>query len=182
MSKIQLNTSVKVIDKSGKETVYDCLESASEATGLSIQALKIRANKNTIPKDKICVEWVDDHTKRSYQSKKSRVKGSKWELDVVHKLNELGFEVKNARGESRSLDNNKIDVYDCANTLPINIQNKCTLNTPNYHSIESECSDKSKPFVICWKPTQKEGKDRKPVAIIPIELLWEFLKLYLKNC
>lgn len=180
--KKQLNTSVRITDKLNHTEVYSTIEEASEKCGLSVQAIKIRANKNSIPKDGIRCEWVDPHTKRSFQSKKSRVKGSKWELDVVHKLNELGFEVKNARGESRTLDNNKIDVYDCANTLPINIQNKCTLNTPNYHNIESECSDKSKPFVICWKPAQKEGKDRKPVAIIPIELLWEFLKLYLKNC
>ena len=180
--KKQLNTSVRITDKLNHTEVYSTIEEASEKCGLSVQAIKIRANKNSIPKDGIRCEWVDEHTKRSFQSKKSRVKGSKWELDVVHKLNELGFEVKNARGESRTLDNNKIDVYDCANTLPINIQNKCTLNTPNYHNIESECSDKSKPFVICWKPAQKEGKDRKPVAIIPIELLWEFLKLYLKNC
>ena len=180
--KKQLNTSVKITDKSGNTYIYESIEQAAEMTTLSIQALKIRANKNSVPKDGIKVEWLDPHTKKSYQSKKSRVKGSKWELDVVHKLNELGFEVKNARGESRSLDNNKIDVYDCANTLPINIQNKCTLNTPNYHNIESECTDKSKPFVICWKPAQKEGKDRKPVAIIPIELLWKFLDLYLKNC
>lgn len=180
--KKQLNTSVRITDRLNHTEVYSTIEEASEKCGLSVQAIKIRANKNSIPKDGIRCEWVDPHTKRSFQSKKSRVKGSKWELDVVHKLNELGFEVKNARGESRTLDNNKIDVYDCANTLPINIQNKCTLNTPNYHNIESECSDKSKPFVICWKPAQKEGKDRKPVAIIPIELLWEFLKLYLKNC
>jgi len=35
-------------------------------TGLSVQTLKIRANKNSIPKDGIKVEWIDPHTKRSY--------------------------------------------------------------------------------------------------------------------
>lgn len=163
-------------------TTYESLEVASEMTGMSVQTLKLRANKSSVPKDGVKVEWVDEHTKRSYQSKKNRNKGSKWELDVVHKLNEIGYQVKNARGESRSLDNNKIDVYDCVGTLPINIQNKCTLNTPNYHSIESECSDKSKPFVVCWKPAIKEGLERKPVAIIPIDLLWKFLELYVKGC
>lgn len=182
MKKQNLNTAVKITDKGGNSVVYESIEQASEMTQLSIQTLKIRANKNSVPKDGIKVEWIDPHTKRSYQSRKSRNKGQKWELDIVHKLNEIGFEVKNARGESRSLDNNKIDVYDIKGNLPINIQNKNTLNTPNYHNIESECSDKSKPFVICWKPVQKEGIDRKPVAIVPIELLWNFLKLYIKNC
>lgn len=150
-------------------------------TNFSVQALKIRANKNTTPKDGIKVEWLDPHTKKSYQARKSRNKGSSWELDIVHKLNEIGYEVKNARGESRSLDNNKIDVYDCRGDLPILCQNKCTTNTPNYHNIESECTDKSKPFVVCWKPTPKDGIVRKPVAIVPIEVLWEYLTLKLNQ-
>lgn len=46
---------------------------------MSLQTLKIRANKNTIPKDGIQVEWIDPHTKKSYQAKRSKKK--------VHNLN-----------------------------------------------------------------------------------------------
>lgn len=35
-------------------------------TQMSVQTLKIRANKNSVPKDGIKVEWLDEHTKRSY--------------------------------------------------------------------------------------------------------------------
>ena len=36
------------------------------------QTLKIRANKNSIPKDGIKVEWVDEHTKKHYVAKRSK--------------------------------------------------------------------------------------------------------------
>ena len=39
--------------KGGQSYVYESIEVASEMTGLSQQTLKIRANKNSIPKDGI---------------------------------------------------------------------------------------------------------------------------------
>ena len=48
----QLNTGVKITDKGGNTYVYDSIEKASEMTTLSVQTLKIRANKNSIPKGK----------------------------------------------------------------------------------------------------------------------------------
>lgn len=41
-------------------------------TGMSVQTLKIRANKNSIPKDGIKVEWIDPHTKKHYTAKRSK--------------------------------------------------------------------------------------------------------------
>lgn len=179
MSKIQLNTSVKVTDKSGKETIYDCLESASEATGLSIQALKIRANKNTIPKDKICVEWVDDHTKRSYQSKKSRVKGKDLEYRVRDRLRNIGYTgCERSAGESKKLDNSKIDICDTEGNLPINIQVKNYANTPNYFNIKEECPDKSKPFCLCWKKNTLTTDNI--VYFVPEDFFYELLDCYTK--
>lgn len=64
-----MNTSVKVTDKKGNSVIYNSIEEAAEKSGLSIQALKLRANKNSIPKDGIAVEWMDEHTKRSYKAR-----------------------------------------------------------------------------------------------------------------
>lgn len=41
----ELNTGVKITDKGGNTFVYDSIEKASEMTQMSIQTLKIRANK-----------------------------------------------------------------------------------------------------------------------------------------
>jgi hypothetical protein len=43
--------------------VYDTIEKASEMTQMSVQTLKVRANKNSVPKDGIRVEWIDPKTK-----------------------------------------------------------------------------------------------------------------------
>ena len=89
-------------------------------TGLTVQALKIRANKNSIPKDGIKVEWVDEHTKRSYKASQSKRKGNAYELKIIHELTDLGFEgLRSSRSESRNLDNAKIDIAD---TLGVSVE------------------------------------------------------------
>ena len=177
----QLNTAVKVTDKQGKITTYNSLEEASEATGLSIQALKIRANKNSVPKDKICVEWVDEHTKRSYLAKQSKTKGNRLELDIIKKLNDLGYSVCSSRSQSKNLDNNKVDIFDLNGNLPILIQAKCTQNTPNYFGIEGDCPIKDKPFTIIWKKQEKDLQSPGTIAMVPVEILWDYLKLKLQK-
>lgn len=87
-------------------------------TGMSIQTLKIRANKNSIPKDGIKVEWMDPHTKKHYTAKRSKQKGSALELDVIHKLNDLGYNTVSSRSNSKMLDNSKVDVCDLEGNLP----------------------------------------------------------------
>lgn len=90
-------------------------------TGLSVQTLKIRANKNSVPKDGVRVEWLDPHTKKHYTAKRSKQKGSQLELDVIHKLNEIGYNTVSSRSNSKLLDNSKVDVCDLDNRLPIYI-------------------------------------------------------------
>ena len=59
----------------------------------------------------------------------------------------------------------------------IDVLEKKIKNMPNYFDIRDACSDKSKPFCICWK---KAGKNGAPsvgqVAVIPIEYFYELLK------
>ena len=97
----ELNTSCRATFKDGHTEEFSSIEEASEKTGLTVASIKIRCNKKGCGgKDKTTFEWLDEHTKRSYQAKKSRNKGSAWELEIVHKLNDIGFEVKNARRDA----------------------------------------------------------------------------------
>lgn len=178
----ELNTSCRATFKDGSVQEFESIEEAAEATGLTVAAIKIRCNRpGCVGKDKTAFEWLDEHTKRSYQAKKSKSKGSALEYQVVKDLKELGFTgCVTARGESKRVDNNKIDIIDTEDKLPVNIQCKHYKNTPNYFKIREECGDKSKPFTIVWKKSA-EGGNNSPgtVAIIPIELFYEFLKAYL---
>lgn len=175
-----LNTGVKITDRGGNTYVYDSIEKASELSGLSVQALKIRANKNSIPKDGIKVEWLDPKTKKHYTAKRSKQKGSQLELDVIHKLNELGYNTVSSRSNSKLLDNSKVDVDDLDGNLPLYLQCKCTQSTPSYFKIREECPLKDKPFGVVWKKQDKEGGNSPgTVAIVPIDILYDYLNLKL---
>ena len=65
--------------------------------------------------------WIDDTTFRSYQAKKSKNKGSAFESEVVQALNSLGYETCRAAGESKKLDNMKVDIADLKGDLEIAI-------------------------------------------------------------
>lgn len=79
----------------------------------------------------------------------SRNKGHAYERKIVKELKDIGFTgVVTSRQESKSADDNKIDIVDTENKLPINIQLKSTQVTPSYFSISKLCSVKNKPFVI----------------------------------
>lgn len=151
-------------------------------TGLSVQTLKIRANKGNIPKDGIRVEWIDEYTKRSYAAKRSKSKGNKLELDIVHKLNEIGYNTCSSRAQNKMLDASKVDICDLDGRLPILIQAKATQVTPSYFKIREECPIKDLPFTLVWKKQEKDGGNSPgTVAIVPIEVLWEYLKLKLNE-
>ena len=175
-----LNTGVKITLKGGQSSIYESIEQASEMTGLSLQTLKIRANKNSIPKDGIQVEWLDPHTKKHYTAKRSKQKGSQLELDVIHKLNELGYNTVSSRSNSKLLDNSKVDICDLDGRLPLYIQCKATQSTPSYFKIEEECPLKDLPFCVIWKKQDKEGGNSPgTLAMIPIDVLYDYLKLKL---
>lgn len=168
--------------KGGQSYVYESIEVASEMTGLSQQTLKIRANKNSIPKDGIQVEWIDSHTKKHYTAKRSKQKGSQLELDVIHKLNEIGYNTVSSRSNSKNLDNAKVDVDDLIGNLPVYIQCKATQTTPSYFKIAEECPLKDKDFVVVWKKQDKDGgQSPGTVFIAPIDMLYDYLSLKLKN-
>lgn len=75
-----LDTSVEITFKDGTVKITSSLKEASEISGLSEAAIKIRCNKSrngsSNKKDKINCKWVNDTTFRSYQAKKSKNKGN----------------------------------------------------------------------------------------------------------
>ena len=82
------------------------------------------------------------------RGKRNKRKGNRFELEVVKRLKDLGYEVATSRSRSKSTDDNKIDIFDLKGNLPVNIQTKYQQATPNYFTIRDECTDKDKPFVI----------------------------------
>lgn len=173
-----MDLSVEITFPNGKKETYPDLEEASLASGLSDAAIKIRCNKSrqgsANKKDKIHCKWISDTTFRSYQSKKSRQKGSSWEYELRDKFKEIGFEdCATSRGESKSLDAAKVDII--SDSLPFYCQAKNTTNTPSYFNISEACPLKDKPFVVCWKKADEQGK---AIAMVPIEYFYELLTYY----
>ena len=101
---------------------------------------------------------------------------------MIHKLNEIGYNTVSSRSNSKNLDNMKIDVDDLDGRLPVYLQCKATQTTPSYFKIEEECPLKDKPFVVCWKKQDKDGgQSPGTIFMAPIEMLYDYLTLKLKN-
>ena len=175
----ELDTSVEITFKDGTSQIANSLQEAVEISGLSESSIKIRCNKSRSgsanKKDKIHCRWINDTTFRSYQAKKSRNKGAGFETEIVDKLKEIGYnDVCRAAGESKKLDNSKVDIYgptECA------IQAKHTQNLPNYFKIREACPDE-RPLVLMWKKTAEENSISKgKVAIVD----WDFFFTLLSN-
>lgn len=81
----------------------------------------------------------------------NRNRGHRAEQKIVNELKELGFTgVVSSRSESKSADDNKIDIIDKENKLPCLIQIKHTLQTPQYFSIREESTVPNEEFCIIW--------------------------------
>ena len=172
------NTAVIATDKNGNKTKYASLEAAAKATGLSERTIKSRAvNQGKTGKDKITFEWVDPTTKRANKARQSKSKGNQWELAIVNELKTIGYEgVCSARSVNKHLDNNKVDIADELNELPVYIQAKNMANFPNYYKIEEECPLKDKPFCIAYKKAFNDGtRSPEPLAIIPLKYFYQLI-------
>lgn len=121
--------------------------------------------------------WADPAVRRSKTASKSKRKGNGFELEIVHKLRDIGYEgCVSSRSQDKMADANKIDIVDMNGELPVNIQSKYTQNLPNYFDIRDACTDKEKPFCLVWKKAGKNGEDsRGTVAIIPVEYFYQLL-------
>ena len=178
-----LNTACKATFKDGRTKEFASIEEASAETKLSVASIKIRCNKpGTGGKDKTLFEWLDDHTARYYRAKKSKNKGKDLEYEIVEKLKEIGYEnVCRSAGESKKLDNMKVDIADPSGELEVAIQAKHYANFPNYFNIRSECTD-PRDFVMIWKKSAEAGSISKgTLAVMDVNLFYKLLEHYHKN-
>lgn len=168
----------------GTSTLFNSVKEACAATGVSCNCISRRCstNQGKKSKDGITFTWANEHTKHSKLASKNRNKGNSLERAVVNDLKALGFVgCVTSRSESKNKDNNKIDIIDTHNDLPTNIQIKYLQNCPNYFTISSECSDKSKPFSIIWKKSTKDGSNSPgTIAMIPYNYFLHLLKIELE--
>lgn len=178
-----LNTSCKATFKNGTSKEFSSIEEASKETGLSAASIKIRCNKpGTGGKDKTTFEWLDSKTAAHYRAKKSKNKGKDLEYEIVEKLKEIGYTgVCRSAGESKKLDNNKVDIADTNGELEVAIQAKHYANFPNYFNIRSECTD-PRNLVMIWKKSAEAGSISKgTLAVMDVNLFYKLLENYHNN-
>lgn len=95
--------------------------------------------------------------KRKRSSKYSKTKGSRYEQQIAKELRDLGFNgCKTSRSESKSTDDNKVDIIDTEHKLPFNIQLKKTLVAPQYFKIREESTVTPESFVLFWAKQEKK--------------------------
>jgi len=107
-------------------------------------------------------------------SNRNKQAGSKFELEIVHVLEEMGYEAVTSRHESRRADAAGIDLVS---DFPLKIQAKCMVNTPAIHTLLTE----TEAEVIFWKKTKKKGTrfyEEARYAMLPLDT---FLNLFIKN-
>lgn len=112
----------------------------------------------------------------------NRTRGHRAEQQIVNELKALGFEgVKSSRSESKSMDDNKVDIVDTKNQLPCYIQIKHTLSTPQYFTIREDSTVPNEEFCIIWDK-QKRCKTNivtiGSAVIMDKELFYKLIKPY----
>ena len=112
----------------------------------------------------------------------SRNKGHSYETKIAKELRELGFTgVVTSRSESKSMDDNKVDLIDTDNKLPCAIQLKCTQSIPSYFKIRSESTVNPDDFVIIWSKQEKREVNIVSVGeavIMDKSLFYKLIKPY----
>lgn len=176
-----MNTSVIATFADGNKQTFETIEDAAQELGMEVSSIKARANKpgsGAKSKIKITFEWADPAVKKSKMAKRSKQKGNNFELEIIHRLRDIGYSgCVSSRSQNKMADANKIDIVDTNNELPVNIQSKYTQNLPNYFDIRDSCSDKSKPFCVIWKKAGKNGEQsRGTVAVIDVEYFYKLLQ------
>ena len=115
----------------------------------------------------------------------NRNRGHSYETKIARELRELGFQgVVTSRSESKRMDDNKVDLIDTENKLPVFIQLKKTIQTPSYFQIRSESTVEAEKFCIIW--AKQEAKEKNictvgEVAILDKQLFYKLLKTYLES-
>ena len=119
--------------------------------------------------------------KKKRNLRRNKKRGNAYEVLISNELKELGFPNKTARSESKSLDDQKVDLVDMTGNMPFYSQIKNTIKTPDYFGIAKECPFKDKPFVIFWKktkPTESTFRSEGEIVMIPKTFFYDLIKHY----
>ena len=114
-------------------------------------------------------------------SKRNRSAGHAWERECVEMLREIFPNIVTSRSESRSRDDQKVDLINrdefSNGKLPYNFQCKTTANTVNYSKLMDEMPEGHN--IILHKQTKRSGSRfmlKGRYAVVDIELLITLLK------
>lgn len=119
--------------------------------------------------------------KKNKRGRYARQKGNAYEVQLCKELNELGFQCKTSRSESKAKDNDKVDIIDTSGRLPIEIQAKKTQSIPQYFKIRSESSVDPEKFAIIWAKQEKKNTNICTVGeavILSKEMFYQLIKPY----
>lgn len=112
--------------------------------------------------------------------KYARKKGNNYELKIIKELTELGYKgLKSSRSESKNLDNDKIDIAETEDKLPMYVQCKCTKNYPDVVTNIKDCPRKDKPASIFWNKQVVKGVNMGSdgeYVIIPKDFFYQLIK------
>ena len=126
-------------------------------------------------------------TKKSIHKKigkQNKQRGSNFERQIAKELRELGFSgCVTSRSESKSVDDNKVDIIDKNKELPFDmqIQTKKTSSTPSYFGIREQSTVDDETFVIIWSKTERRGEKMMTVGdcvMLPKSLFYKLIKNY----
>lgn len=116
---------------------------------------------------------------------RNKQKGSEYERKIAKELRELGFDgVVTSRSESKTVDNNKVDLIDTEGKLPVFIQLKRTQTTPQYFKIREESTVDPEKFVLIWNRQEKANVNFVSVGEVVMmdkNLFYELIKPFSKS-
>lgn len=125
---------------------------------------------------------VQQEPQNKHNGSYSKNKGNRYEQKIARELREIGYTgVKTSRTQNKEADNNKVDIVDTENKLPVNIQIKKTQSIPSYFKIREESTVDPKTFCIIWAKQEKKEKNIctiGEVAIVSKEFFYELLQVY----
>lgn len=122
--------------------------------------------------------------KRSSLGKRNRQRGNEYERRIAKELNDIGFQVVTSRSESKRADDNKIDLIDLSNKLPVQLQLKRVTSTPQYFKIREESTVPNRNFALLWnKQKNVNGRfmSEGEVVILDKEMFYQLIAPYAQS-
>jgi len=122
--------------------------------------------------------------KKASLGKRNRQRGNEYERRIAKELNDIGFQVVTSRSESKRADDNKIDLIDLSNKLPVQLQLKRVTSTPQYFKIREESTVPNRNFALLWnKQKNVNGRfmSEGEVVLIDKEMFYQLIAPYAQS-